>query len=306
MTRDDTPELIGSSPAMHALRAKIAKIAQAKFPVVIEGETGTGKELVARAIHDQSPRRTRPFVAVNCAAIVESLFEAELFGIEDRTATNVRGRPGKFELAHTGTLFLDEIADLPLTAQAKLLRVLQDRAVERVGASRPQPFDIRLIAATNRNLRDMVAAREFRLDLFHRLNCLDVAIPPLRDRWEDIEALAKAILARHGFDHLTLRCQATEALCTYHWPGNVRELERTLERAAALCDGETIGVDDLPPDVTGRYRQILQPSLDNGEALDVWARYYTELTFKRHEQNVRDTLRALDVTHKRFRALMSR
>ncbi len=302
--RGHVPELLGSSAAMRVLRDQIAKVARVDFTVLIEGESGTGKELVARTIHDQSPRRGGAFVAVNCAAIVDSLFEAELFGIEERTATGVRGRAGKFELANGGTLFLDEIADLPLTSQAKLLRVLQDRAVERVGGSRSQPFDTRVIAASNRGLRSMVEAGAFRLDLFHRLNCLEVVVPPLRERWEDIEELARAVLARHGFQHLTLRREAKEALCTYRWLGNVRELERTIERAAAMCDGETIGLDDLPSDMTGPYRQILQASLEGDDAFAVWARYYTRLVFERHSRNVRSTLRTLRVSYKRLHTLM--
>ncbi len=298
------PELIGSSAVMRALRDQITKVARVDFAVLIEGESGTGKELVARAIHDESARRTGPFVPVNCAAIVESLFEAEMFGIEERTATGVRGRPGKFEVANGGTLFLDEIADLPLTAQSKLLRVLQDRAVERVGASRPQPFDTRLIAATNRNLRTMVEAGTFRLDLFHRLDGLEVQVPALRKRCEDIEDLARAVLTRHGFHQLQLRREAREALWTYRWPGNVRELERTIERAAAMCNGETIELDDLPPVITGQYREILQPSLEGDEAFAVWARHYTRLVFERHSRNVRKTLRALRVSHKRLHTLM--
>jgi transcriptional regulator with PAS, ATPase and Fis domain len=296
--------ILGSSTAMATLRELIVKVARVDFPVLIEGESGTGKELVARAIHEQSRRRGGAFVAVNCAAIVESLFEAELFGIEDRTATGVRGRPGKFELAHGGTLFLDEIADLPLTAQAKLLRVLQDRAVEHVGGSRPQPIDIRVIGATNRNLRAMVDEGTFRRDLFHRLNGLDVVIPPLHERCGDIEELARAVLARPGLRHLTLAREASEALCTYRWPGNVRELERAIERAAALCDGETIRLVDLPPEVTGRYRQILLPSLEREDALDVWAGHYARMVYERHARNVRKTLRALRVSYKRLHTLM--
>jgi len=216
----------------------------------------------------------------------------------------VRGRPGKFELAHGGTLFLDEIADLPLTAQAKLLRVLQDRAVEHVGGARAQAIDVRVIGASNRNLQAMVSEGTFRLDLFHRLNGLDVMIPPLRDRSGDIEELAGAVLARYGFGQLAIAREAMEALRTYRWPGNVRELERAMERAAALCDGQVIGLNDLPDDVTSRYRQILLPSLEREDALDVWAGHYARMMYERHARNVRKTLRALHVSYKRLHTLM--
>jgi transcriptional regulator with PAS, ATPase and Fis domain len=299
-------ELLGSSPVMEALRQRIAKAARVDFSVLIEGESGTGKELVARAIHEQSVRRERAFIAVNCAAIVESLFEAEMFGIEDRTATGVRGRPGKFELANCGTLFLDEIADLPLTAQAKLLRVLQDRAVEHVGCARPQAIDVRVIGASNRSLQALVEGGTFRLDLFHRLNGLDVAVPPLRERRGDIEELACAVLERYGFGHLAIAREALEALRTYRWPGNVRELERAIERAAALCDGETMTLDDLPDEVTSRYRRILLPSLEREDALDLWAGLYAQMVYERHARNVRKTLRVLHVSYKRLHTLIRR
>src|SRR6187455_3381064 len=173
--------MVGQSQMMRDLRLRISRVATTHFTVLIEGESGAGKELVAREIHHVSPRREGPFVAINCAALVESLLEAELFGIEDRSATGVRGRRGKFELADHGTLFLDEVADLSPAAQAKLLRVLQDFSVERVGGQRPRAVDTRVIAATNRNLAGLVQAERFRADLFYRLSGVEIFVPPLRE-----------------------------------------------------------------------------------------------------------------------------
>ncbi|HZB24621.1 MAG TPA: sigma-54 factor interaction domain-containing protein, partial [Vicinamibacterales bacterium] len=183
---DGAAPLIGSSPAIRTLRERIGRVAATDFTVLVEGESGSGKELVARQIHELSPRRRGPFVPVNCAAIVETLLEAELFGIEDRTATGVRGRRGKFEHAHDGTLFLDEVSDLSPAAQAKLLRAIQDLSIERVGGHGSRRVDTRVIVATNRPLRELVALGRFRPDLYYRLNGIDVPVPPLRSRRDDI------------------------------------------------------------------------------------------------------------------------
>src|SRR5687767_9274285 len=195
--RDGAAPLIGSSPGMEALRQRVERVATTDFTALIEGESGTGKELVARQIHDLSRRRRGPFVAVNCAAVVETLLEAELFGIEERTATGVRGRRGKFESAHQGTLFLDEVSDLSAAAQAKLLRAIQDLSVERVGGGPTRRIDTRIIVATNRPLTELVAAGRFRTDLFYRLNGVDVQVPPLRHRREDVIELAEYFLDRY-------------------------------------------------------------------------------------------------------------
>src|SRR5690242_5987561 len=182
---------------MEALRQRVERVAVTDFTVLIEGESGTGKELVARQIHELSRRRRAPFVAVNCAAIVETLLEAELFGIEERTATGVRGRRGKFEHAHEGTLFLDEVSDLSPAAQAKLLRAIQDLAIERVGGVGAKPVDIRIIVATNKPLAGLVQQGKFRLDLYYRLAVVEIHVPPLRVRREDISELARYFLRRH-------------------------------------------------------------------------------------------------------------
>src|SRR5262249_15447829 len=254
--------LVGSTPAMRALRDTIDRVAATDFTVLLEGESGVGKELVARQIHVLSRRGNGPFIAINCAALVETLLEAELFGIEDKTATDVRGRRGKFEAADGGTLFLDEVSDLSLAAQAKLLRAIQDLAVERVGGNATHRVDIRVIAATNKSLDELVRRGLFRLDLFHRLSGVDVRVPSLRERRRDIVELADHFLTRHRtIRTLRLSSPATEALLAYDWPGNVRELERLMERSVTLATSDVLELDDLPATVRGDYGAALSPSL---------------------------------------------
>ena len=233
---DGAAPLIGSSARMQHLRRQIERVAATDFTVLIEGETGSGKELVARQVHDLSRRHRGPFVAVNCAALVETLLEAELFGIEDRVATGVRARRGKFEAADRGTLFLDEVADLSPSAQAKLLRAVQERTVEPVGGHAPRRVDIRVVVATNKTLRGQVSAGRFRADLYYRLAGVELEVPSLRHHPEDIVELAEYFLARHrGLRRLGLSQSAAEALVTYDWPGNVRELQHVIERALVLA-----------------------------------------------------------------------
>lgn len=295
---DGAAPLIGSSQAMRALRDRIARIAGTDFTVLIEGESGSGKELVARQLHELSRRRSGPFVAVNCAALVESLLEAELFGIEDRTATGVRGRRGKFEYAHGGTLFLDEVSDLSPSAQAKLLRAIQELAVERVGGHGPRRVDIRIIAATNRRLSDLVAHNRFRADLYYRLSGVEVRVPSLRARREDILELAAYFLARHRtVQPLRLSAAAADALLAYDWPGNVRELERVVEGAVALTEGDEISLDDLPPSISSPYREILLPSVNAGESLRLWACRYVRLVWERCGRNKRQACRRLGISY---------
>ncbi len=290
--------LVGSSAVMGALRERIARVARTDFSVVIEGESGVGKELVAKQIHELSQRRSGPFVAVNCAAIVDSLIETELFGIEDRTATGVKGRRGKFEAADGGTLFLDEVADLSLAAQAKLLRVLQEWAVERVGGSVSHQVDVRVMVATNKGLASLVDQGRFRSDLFYRLASLEITVPPLRARLEDLHELVPTILGRHRHPgSVQLTSAATDALLTYEWPGNVRELERVLERAIALTDAATIDVRDLPPSIARRYRETLEPSLANRDTLRAWGARYAKLVLSRCGNNKRLACRWLDISY---------
>jgi two-component system response regulator AtoC len=242
------PPLVGDGEVMQRLRGTIERVAATRSTVLILGESGTGKELVARAIHDASPRRGRRFVAVNCAAIPAALLESELFGHRRGAFTDaVRDKSGLFEDADGGTLFLDEIGELPLALQAKLLRVLQDGEIRRVGDTASLRVDVRLIAATLRDLADDVREGRFREDLYYRLNVLPVAIPPLRERTEDIPALARFFAQRHSARHqlgeVELSDVAIEALARQPWPGNVRELENVIERAVVLADVPTRGRD---------------------------------------------------------------
>jgi two-component system response regulator AtoC len=258
LRREQAPAgIVFRSPAMAAVLSTVEKAAPHKSTVLILGESGTGKELVARAIHGASPRAARPFVAVNCGAIPPSLLESELFGHTKGAFTDaVRDRRGLFEEANTGTLFLDEIGELPLILQVKLLRVLQEEEIRRVGDSREIRVDVRILAATSRKLAEEVRAGRFREDLFYRLNVMTLELPPLRDRREDIPVLWEHFLAkgneRLGTQVREISPEAMECLLEYPWPGNVRELENVVERALVLADGEAVGVDELPEKVRQR------------------------------------------------------
>ena len=303
--RDAAAPLIGSTPAMDDLRATIERVAATDFTVLLEGESGVGKELVARQIHEVSRRRNGPFVAVNCAALVETLLEAELFGIEDRTATGVRGRRGKFEAADGGTLFLDEVSDLSSSAQAKLLRAIQDLAVERVGGNGAHRVDIRIIAASNRSLADMVERKLFRADLFYRLSGVDVRVPALRERRPDILELARHFLDRHrGARVLRFSRDAVHALTEHNWPGNVRELERLVERVVALAQSDMIELEDLPPAVKGDYGVSLGPSRGRNDTLRAWASRYVRLVVERVQGNKREACRTLGISYHTLQAYL--
>jgi two-component system nitrogen regulation response regulator NtrX len=283
---------------MMVLRERIARAARSDAPVLIEGESGVGKELVARQVHALSRRARGPFVAVNCAALVETLLEAELFGIEDRTATGVRGRRGKFEHAEGGTLFLDEIGDLSLPAQAKLLRVLQDMAIERVGGHGVLRVDVRVLAATNRSLSTLVAEGRFRPDLFWRLNCLDVRVPPLRARREDLPELTREFLARYGEGRVTeIAPEVADALADYGWPGNVRELERVVQRAAALTTSHRVELDDLPAQLAVPVREVFGEAIERRDSLRRFTARYVRLVLHRCGYNKRETCRQLDISY---------
>jgi transcriptional regulator with PAS, ATPase and Fis domain len=302
---DTAAPIVGSSAAIRTVRARIERVAATAFTVLVEGESGVGKELVARQIHDLSPRRNGPFVAVNCAALVETLLEAELFGIEDRTATGVRGRIGKFEYAQGGTLFLDEVADLSQGAQAKLLRAIQEMQVERVGGMAARRIDTRIIAATNQSLAELVARGRFRLDLFYRLHGVEIVVPPLRQRVEDILELAEHFLERHrDFRKLRLSQAAADALQAYRWPGNVRELERVVERAVALADSDQLQLDDLPQSLLDGYTQVLLPSFRQFESMRTWGSRYARMVFERCENNKRQTCRELGISYHTLNAYL--
>ena len=249
------PGILGRSPAMLAMQETIATVAPTEATVLITGESGTGKELVARALHSGSARADKPMVTVNCAALAENLLESELFGHEKGSFTGAdRRREGRFVQANGGTLFLDEIGEIPLPLQAKLLRALQEGEVQRVGSDAPLTVDVRVLAATNRDLREEVARRRFREDLYFRLNVISLEVPPLRDRGEDIPVLAAHFLERFaGRNRKSIRGfspQAVDSLLRYAWPGNVRELENAVERAVILCNGDLITRRELPAAIT--------------------------------------------------------
>lgn len=249
-TRYTIDSIIGASPAIKALKNEALRAASNQLPVLISGESGTGKELFAQGIHQASPRRLRPFVRLNCAAIPKDLFESELFGYAKGAFTGARsqGKPGKFELANGGTIFLDEIGELPMEMQPKLLRVLEEKEFERIGGTKIVRTDFKLIAATNRNLEDLMAEGRFRQDLYYRLNVIPVRIPPLRVRTQDIVPIARHLLDKIAEEtdfEYQLSPQAEKVLLAHDWPGNVRELSNVLERTISGLDGVLIGADDL-------------------------------------------------------------
>ena len=245
--------MVGKNPKMSQVYEMIEKVAPTAASVLISGESGTGKELVAKAIHGASPRHDAPFIAVNCAALVDNLLESELFGHEKGAFTGAMTmRKGRFELAHGGTIFLDEVGEIPLPLQAKLLRVLQERSFERVGGSHTCEVDVRVISASNRDLREEVSMGRFREDLFYRLNVIHIGLPALRERLDDLPLLVDAFIAKAaaslGKPALTISPEAMRLLVKLPWEGNIRELENTIERAAILCDHETIQPEDVQPD----------------------------------------------------------
>ncbi len=264
----DTGAIVTVHPRMHALLKFATDVAKSQASVLIQGESGTGKELLARFLHEQSRRRTGAFVAVNCAALPEGLLESELFGYERGAFTGALvSKPGKFELAHGGTILLDEVSEMPLSLQAKLLRALQEREVDRVGGRKPVRIDIRVVATTNRDLRHMIASGGFREDLFYRLNVIPLRLPPLRERLDDIEPIARAFLNRAGYRKVTLAPAAIQVLQAYAWPGNVRELCNVLERAAILADGEIIRPEHVLLEEEPLSRSLGQPIVGSSSTL---------------------------------------
>jgi two-component system NtrC family response regulator len=283
--------LIGKSKPMQDIFETIRKVAPSTATVLIEGASGTGKELVAKSIHFNSLRRTKPFVAVNCSALAESLLESELFGHEKGAFTGaVAMKKGRFELADGGTLFLDEIGELSPPLQVKLLRILQEKVFERVGGVRPISVNIRLIAATNKALRDEIGRGRFREDLFYRLNVVHVVLPPLNGRTEDIRPLVAHFIEKYASAHrkglpITHVEQEVERLFyDYSWPGNVRELENVIERAMVMCSGETIKVEDLPNDFKSNAYKDSRVHL---ESLPTQATLYETLAYVEKEMILR-------------------
>jgi len=261
-------KMLGDSPAIQELRGTIAKLARSQAPVYISGESGVGKELVARLIHEQGPRAVGPFVPVNCGAIPSELMESEFFGHKKGSFTGAGAdKDGLFQTAQGGTLFLDEVAELPIHMQVKLLRVIQEKAVRPIGGRAEVPVDVRILSATHKNLAKLVEANQFRQDLFYRINVIELRVPPLRERREDVPKLAGRVLERLAGDNgqatAKLTPEALAALLTYAFPGNVRELENVLERAVALCENNTIKPEDLR--LTAAQAAASAPAIEDEE-----------------------------------------
>jgi two-component system NtrC family response regulator len=290
-----SPELWGDSAPMKEVFRLIRTVAPSDYTVLVTGESGTGKELAARAIHHQSPRKDGPFIIINCGAIPEKLLESELFGHERGAFTDaVAQKRGRFELAHRGTLFLDEVGELPTLLQVKLLRFLQDQKIERLGGTKPIEVDVRIISATNRSLEELVKTGEFREDLFYRISVINIMLPPLRERGDDILLLAQSFLRIAATEQkrtrLTLAPRAESAIRRYPWPGNVRELENKIRRATLLARSNSIGPEDLGlEDKEG-------PGLDLAAIRDQAERRAILQSLARHEANVTRAARELGVS----------
>ncbi|HEY6174679.1 MAG TPA: sigma 54-interacting transcriptional regulator [Kofleriaceae bacterium] len=288
-------EIVGTSPPMQQVFRKVEKIAATDISVLITGETGTGKELIAREIHNRSPRTGKPFVTINCGAIPENLLESELFGhVKGAFTGAVANKQGKFQAADGGTLFLDEIGEMPVELQVKILRALQERVVYRVGDTRPETCDIRILAATNRDLDKEIAAGRFREDLYYRLNVVNVELPPLRQRGEDVLVIARYLLSRYAREYDVkvkgLSPNAAVAIRKHAWPGNIRELENRIKKAIVLCESSVIGPDDL-----GLTGDVLPQILTLAEAKDKFQRDYINEVLALNNGNRTKTARDLGV-----------
>jgi len=301
--RYDIRNLVGSSRPMQTVYEQVAQVAPANTTVLLRGESGTGKELVAHAVHYSSPRAKKPFVKVSCAALPESLIESELFGYEPGAFTDARTeKKGRFELAHGGTIFLDEIGELSPATQVKLLRALQEREIERLGGVQPIKLNVRVIAATNKDLETAVKEGGFREDLYYRLNVYSIYLPPLRERKTDIPLLADHFIEKHAASHTKdvrrIATSAIDMLMSYHWPGNVRELENCIERAVLVCEGGAIHAHHLPPtlqtaEVSGTLaRQSLK------EALAAYEKDLVQDALKSARGNRAKAARLLDTTER--------
>ena len=318
--RRGAPRIIGEDAKLRHVLQQLHRAAATDATVLLEGESGTGKELFARGLHALSPRAEGPFVAINCAAIPETLLETELFGHEKGAFTGAASRkPGRFEMAHRGTLFLDEIGDLPLALQAKILRALEEKQFERVGGTQSLHVDVRVVAATNRNLKQRVAERQFREDLYFRLSVFPIQIPPLRERTHDVVILARHFVDRFCRDlnkkQLTLAPAALDELEAYGWPGNVRELQNCIERAVILSDGDTIHPRHL--NLSFRQPVSVQPvaspweGIDlSGTMMDAVRRVTAEVERRKVEQALRDTAgnkqRAAEILQISYKTLLQK
>jgi DNA-binding NtrC family response regulator len=294
--------IIGSSPAMQEIFATIMRVAPTRATVLLAGESGVGKDMIARAIHQHSPRKDRPFVKINCTAIPENLMESELFGYEKGAFTGANiSKPGKFEQANTGTVMLDEIGDVPASVQVKLLRILQEREFERLGSNKTQQTDVRVIAATNVDLRAALEQGTFREDLYYRLNVVPMNIPPLRERKEDIPYLVDHFVKKFGGE---ISEGALERLVSYHWPGNVRELENVIERSILLAKGPRVEADDIKIESgIGRARAAFSAEafLPEGMTLDQYEQSIIREALKRANGNKSQAARLLGLTRNALR-----
>lgn len=303
--------IIGRSPAMQEIFATIMRVAPSRATVLLAGESGVGKDLIARAIHHHSPRLDRPFVKINCTAIPENLMESELFGYEKGAFTGaVNSKPGKFEQADSGTAFLDEIGDVPASVQVKLLRVLQEREFERLGSNKTRHIDVRIIAATNQDLRAALEQGTFREDLYYRLNVVPMNIPSLRERREDIPFLAehfvRKLAAETGGRVESITEGAIKKLLEYHWPGNVRELENVIERSLVLCSGTKLDADDIKLDTAPRSRTPeAEAFLPEGLTLDEYEQAIIREALRRTEGNKSQAARLLGLTRNALRYRLS-
>jgi DNA-binding NtrC family response regulator len=296
-------DMIGSGPAMQKVFDLVKKVAPANASVVITGESGTGKEVVARAIHSLSPRKDKPFVALNCSAIPSTLIESELFGYERGAFTGAdQRRLGNFELAHGGTLFLDEIGELPIEVQGKFLRVLEERKVRRLGGKSEVEVDVRVICATNRDLKEEIRKTRFREDLFFRLNVFNIHLPPLRERREDVPLLVQHFLEKFAGEtakHVHgVASTAMELLQSYSWPGNIRELRNTVERAMILVEGDLVTEEHLPPDMRPSRPETATLRVPLGVALKDVEKEYILATLQRNGGNKARTAEALRISEK--------
>ncbi|MBN8732781.1 MAG: sigma-54-dependent Fis family transcriptional regulator [Acidobacteria bacterium] len=303
--RYDFTSIVGSSPLMQEVLATVERVAASRATVLLCGESGVGKDLIARAIHHHSPRNGRPFVKINCTALPENLMESELFGYEKGAFTGAaQSKPGKFEQADTGTVFLDEIGDVPAAIQVKLLRVLQEREFERLGSNKTLRIDVRIVAATNVDLRAALEEGRFREDLYYRLNVVPINIPPLRDRKEDIPALVRRFVAKYAEWPCDIEPAALEKLISYHWPGNVRELENVIERSLVLSPGGNLTATSVRLDSHLRPRPATtaEPNfLPDGMTLDDYEQAIIREALRRAGGNKSQAARLLGLTRNALR-----
>jgi DNA-binding NtrC family response regulator len=302
---------IGGSQAIQKIYKMVENVAKTSSTALITGDSGTGKELIARAIHSKSPRAKGPFIKVSCAALPETLLESELFGHEKGSFTGaIAQRKGRFELADKGTLFLDEIGEIPLSVQVKLLRVIQEREFERLGGTKTIKTDTRIISATNKNLKAEVERGAFREDLYYRLNVITIEAPPLRDRIQDIPLLAYHFLERYTLEMnkpmAAFTDEAMACLTAYDWPGNVRELQNVIERAVALAQGSEVGLSDFPENVRRSGRVVFRMDVEAEPggvpkfrvAKSAWEKSYIEKALAKYQGNISHTAEAIDLARK--------